>query len=74
MHGGTIYIRGDITAHKLGKEVKKMALNDKDISILERYIDNYCRYFSQDRKNIKTEDFMKLIPFSHRPYGKLYTY
>jgi len=74
MHGGTIYIRGDVAEYKLGKEVKKTALDDTDSSILDKYIDNYCRYFSSDRKNIKTEDFIKLIPFSHRPYGKLYTY
>ena len=74
MHGGTIYIRGDVADHKLGKEVEKTVLNDMDISILEKYIDNYFCYFPAVRKKIDTEDFLKLIPFSHRPYGKLYTY
>ncbi|MCD4670091.1 MAG: hypothetical protein K8S14_06565 [Actinomycetia bacterium] len=74
MHGGTIYIRGDIADCKLGKEVKKMDLDDIDIDILDKYIKNYCRYFSADMNKIITEDFIKLIPFSHRPYGRLYTY
>lgn len=74
MHGGTIYVRGDVADYKLGKEVKKMALNDMDTDIINKYIDKYCKYFQTDRGKIKTEDFIKLIPFSHRPYGKLYTY
>jgi len=65
MHGGTIYIRGDIADHKLGKEVKKIDLDDMDIDILDKYIGNYCRYFSADMNRIRIEDFIKLIPFSH---------
>lgn len=74
MHGGTIYIRGDVADHKLGKEVKKMDLDDVDIDILDKYIGNYCKYFNIDKRQIKTGQFIKLIPFSHRPYGRLYTY
>ncbi|MCK5566781.1 MAG: hypothetical protein KAI62_02640 [Actinomycetia bacterium] len=60
--------------HKLGKEVKKMDLDDVDIDILDKYIGNYCKYFNIDKRQIKTGQFIKLTPFSHRPYGKLYTY
>lgn len=74
MHGGTIYIRGDVAGHKLGKEVKEMPISDIDTDILDKYVNNYCQYFSADRKNINIKDFKKLIQFSHRPYGKLYTY
>ncbi|MBN2072933.1 MAG: hypothetical protein JW770_03190, partial [Actinobacteria bacterium] len=34
MHGGTIYVRGDIEEHKLGKEVKKVKPGREDIDIL----------------------------------------
>lgn len=73
MHGGTIYIRGDIDSYKLGKEVKKVDLGETDKSLLEKYVSNYCSYFNIDC-DIMLRDFVKLIPFSHRPYGKLYTY
>jgi len=74
MHGGTLYIRGDVASYKFGKEVKEMPINDIDTNILNKYLNNYCQYFSADRKSINIKDFIKLIPFSHRPYGKLYTY
>jgi glutamate synthase domain-containing protein 3 len=74
MHGGTIYIRGDIKDYNLGREVKKVGLNDDDRDILERYIANYFSFFSGDRKKISKSDFIKLVPYSHRPYGKLYVY
>ena len=74
MHGGVIYIRGDVASHKLGKEVKIVQIDKEDEKILNKYIDNYCQYFDTDKGDIKTDQFIKLIPFSHRPYGRLYTY
>jgi glutamate synthase domain-containing protein 3 len=74
MHGGTIYIRGKIEDYKLGSEVIRVEPADADIDILENYIGNYCRYFSGDASNIEVDNFIKLMPFSHRPYKKLYTY
>jgi glutamate synthase domain-containing protein 3 len=74
MHGGTIYIRGDVEGYKLGKEVKKMKLDEDDFTLLKKYVDNYCSYFKTDCSDMNIRDFVKLIPFSHRPYGKLYTY
>lgn len=74
MHGGAIYVRGDIADYKLGKEVKKAQTDEKDKKILKKYIGNYCKYFDMDKKEINIDRFSKLIPFSHRPYGRLYTY
>jgi glutamate synthase domain-containing protein 3 len=76
MHGGKIYIRGNIRTHKLGKEVKKVDLDSNDICILNKYIDKYNNYFNSDKVIIPVDgnDFVKLIPYSLRPYGKLYAY
>lgn len=74
MHGGEIYIRGDIEDHRLGKEVKKVKLTNNDKYLLESYTANYCSFFSCDKKKISKSDFIKLVPYSHRPYGKLYAY
>ncbi len=73
MHGGIIYIRGKIEGYKLGKEVKKMPISKNDEKILNKYISNYKKYFNTPEK-INLNDFIKLIPYSHRPYGKLYAY
>lgn len=76
MHGGIIYVRGNVKDYKLGKEVKKAAPNRSDIYLLNKYIKNYNKFFNSDRveKPVDSECFTKLIPYSHRPYGKLYAY
>jgi len=74
MHGGKIYIRGNIEDYKLGREVKKVKLDSDDMDLLDRYTDDYCRFFNFDKKKIPNRGFIKLVPYSHRPYGKLYAY
>jgi glutamate synthase domain-containing protein 3 len=77
MHGGVMYIRGEIEDYKLGKEVKKEKIDNKDKEILDKYINNFCSYFDVNTSEILNsdyKDFIKLMPYSHRPYGKLYAY
>ena len=75
MHGGKIFIRGEINNHKLGKEIIKSKINNEDEDIIKSYLDNYFKYFgSANKGTIKLSDFFKLTPFSRRPYGKLYAY
>jgi glutamate synthase domain-containing protein 3 len=77
MHGGTIFLKGDIEEYKLGKEVSRLPLDENDRTILEAYISKYCTYFDFDKSKITGQGlkgFIKLAPFSHRPYGNLYSY
>lgn len=74
MHGGTMYIRGDIWDYQLGKEVRKISLDEEDNKILRVYLEKYCDYFSLKIEDILKSDFIKLSPSSHRPYGRLYAY
>jgi len=77
MHGGIIYIRGEIEDYKLGREVKKAKIDNKDKEILNKYINSFCSYFGiniSEILNSDYKDFVKLMPYSHRPYGKLYAY
>jgi len=77
MHGGAIFLKGDIEEYKLGKEVSRLPLDENDRELLKEYITNYCNYFGFDKSKIigqGLKGFIKLAPFSHRPYGKLYSY
>jgi len=77
MHGGSIFLRGDIEEYKFGKEVSRVTLDDNDRQILKTYLTNFCDYFDFDKSKIigqDYKDFIKLVPCSHRPYGKLYSY
>lgn len=75
MHGGKIFIRGQISNHKLGKEIIKSEINEEDKELIQKYLNNYYKYFGiNDKEKVKLKDFIKLSPFSKRPYGKLYAY
>jgi glutamate synthase domain-containing protein 3 len=73
MHGGVIYVRGDIDDRYLGREVVKSEPDAKDISTLGKLVGEYCTHFGCDFDDIMRKPFIKLAPKSHRPYGNLYT-
>lgn len=74
MHGGVIYLRGNVEDHQLGKEVGITEPDDDDIVILKQYVNEFCQHFDYDSDTILDSRFMKLYPKYLRPYGRLYTY
>ena len=74
MHGGTIYIRGEIEQHQLGREVALARLEMDDQEQLQRYLADYCQDFGVNLREVLNREFVKLIPYSHRPYGEIYAY
>ena len=72
MHGGVIYLRGQVEDYQLGKEVKVMAVDEEDIEVIKKYVSNYAQYFNKDLDVIMAKPFIKLIPYNTRPYGNLY--
>jgi glutamate synthase domain-containing protein 3 len=74
MHGGTIYLRGKVADYQLGQEVKGKQLDHKGAAEIEKYLREFCADFSLDLQDVMKKDFVKLIPHSTRPYGRLYAY
>ncbi len=74
MHGGVIYLRGEIEPFQVGKEVGIADLEDKDFQILEKLVTEFVSYFGHDVKKIMDHKFIKLYPKFLRPYGRLYAY
>ncbi|MFC1988027.1 hypothetical protein ACFLVH_05750 [Chloroflexota bacterium] len=74
MHGGAIYLRGNIEDYQLGKEVGIAELEDKDYSILREVIAEFTAHFGGDTEEILNHKFLKLFPRWLRPYGRLYAY
>ena len=72
MHGGVLYIRGEVK--HLGKEIEKVKITENDRNLLHELIQEFCSYFNYDIDNIKFQDFNKYVPVSYRPYGKIYAY
>ena len=74
MHGGAMYIRGELEAYQLGLEVGQVPLDDEDWTILRELVDEYCEHFGVEANGLLSHAFTKLIPLSSRPYGRLYAY
>ncbi len=74
MHGGSIFIRGTVNRCLKGKEIKIVNPTEGDLKLLKEYIGDFCNYFDIDLKEIFCRPFVKLYPYTHRPYGKLYAY
>jgi glutamate synthase domain-containing protein 3 len=74
MHGGVIYLRGDIPEWQLGKEVGITEVGEADDDTLNMYIVEFAREFGYDADEILNHRFIKLYPRWLRPYGRLYAY
>ncbi len=74
MHGGVIYVRGNIAAWQLGKEVGVAELGEADYDTLNKYIVEFAGEFGYHANDIMNHKFIKLYPRWLRPYGRLYAY
>ena len=74
MHGGAIYLRGDVEDHQLGKEVARQALSADDTVCIEDNVRTFCDAFGLSPTEIMDSGFIKLAPHSSRPYGRIYAY
>jgi len=72
MHGGVIYLRGTVEPWQCGAEVGISEANEEDLAELRPVIEEYAAAMGVDAEQILSASFTKLVPFSHRPYGKLY--
>ena len=72
IHGGVIYVRGDVDAFQLGPEVRCVQMEKEDKELVKDYVERYCNYFGGDPKIIMCLGFKKLVPCGKRPYGNLY--
>jgi glutamate synthase domain-containing protein 3 len=74
MHGGAIYLRGEVESRQLGKEVGVSDLDEEDWRLVRSLVGEYADYFDKDAVEILRGRFQKLSPQSLRPYGRLYAY
>jgi glutamate synthase domain-containing protein 3 len=74
MHGGVMYIRGELADYQLGREVGQVPLEDWDHVLLGELVEEFTTHFGHSATTILSQPFTKLIPLSSRPYGRLYAY
>jgi glutamate synthase domain-containing protein 3 len=73
MHGGVILLRGEVEPWQVGKECGIFTAGEEDMKTLRPVVEEWCSEFGEDPSAVMSGQFTKLVPVSHRPYGKLYT-
>ncbi|MBE7415322.1 MAG: hypothetical protein HS130_08865 [Deltaproteobacteria bacterium] len=74
MHGGTIFVRGEVDGNMCGAEVGVMEPDEDDMKVLKDALADYCADLGLKLEDVMAKGFKKLVPVSARPYGNLYAY
>lgn len=74
MHGGTIWLRGDVEDWQLGKELGRGDITQAEQRKLQRLMKEFCRDVGYYLDEVLSVPFTKYYAKSARPYGKLYAY
>ena len=76
MHGGVIYVHGEMDLQQIGAEVGVASPTDEEMSFIGEKVRQFSRIFgladAPDR--LEGVPVLKLYPKSARPYGELYAY
>ncbi|HIP17438.1 MAG TPA: hypothetical protein EYG76_03955 [Methanothermococcus okinawensis] len=76
IHGGTIYIRGEIDNSQLGVAADIKEFTEEDRKKIKIYIEKFCSIFNlgdEVKKKLIESQYTKIAPISKRPFGRLYT-
>ena len=72
MHGGRMFIRGEVAPHLLGKEVAVRDMSCEEVEYTSDLVRQYGAHFGVDADDVLKVPFTKLVPVTSRPYGRLY--
>lgn len=74
MHGGAIFVRGQIDPGQVGAEVGFDTLSDQEWEMLQGLLTEFFADLGLAPRVFARQEFQKLYPKSRRPYGNLYSY
>jgi glutamate synthase domain-containing protein 3 len=72
MHGGAIYVRGELPVDRTGSEVTAAPAGSDDEPVLFPLLEEFAAAFDLSAAELKALSFTRLTPVSHRPYGNHY--
>jgi glutamate synthase domain-containing protein 3 len=72
IHGGTIYIRGQVPRELLGVSANIQTFTGDDRKLLEPIFKEFCNHFKIPIKRLWEREIVKITPSSSRPYGAYY--
>lgn len=73
MHGGALYLRGAVEEWRIASRfVAVRPAEANDLAEIKPHLEDFCEAFKLDPAAIMQEEFLKIAPTSHRPYGAKY--
>lgn len=73
MHGGIIYLGGEVEPWRVAtNHVTICPVGEQDRCLLQPHLEEFCSEFGLDVEVVARRPFLRLAPFSHRPYGAKY--
>lgn len=74
MHGGVLYVRGEVPAGHVRPGIAIEEANDDDKATLRETLTPYCEQFGLSVEELVAAPFTKMTSQTTRPYGQLYAY
>ena len=74
IHGGEIFIRGDVPDRLLGVGAKKADATDEDMERIRPLIERYAGIFSIDIAPLLAAAYTRITPSSGRPFANKYSW
>ncbi|MCX8123731.1 MAG: FAD-dependent oxidoreductase [Spirochaetes bacterium] len=73
IHGGAIYIRGNVDSRRLGVGAIMAQMDNEDIEFLQKVLNTFKSAFPYvELSHINLHDFVKITKKGHRPFASLY--
>jgi len=74
IHGGEIFIRGDVPERLLGVGAKKAEATEEDKARIIPFLRQYAERFSVDPARLIEDEYTRITPASGRPFANKYTW
>ena len=74
MHGGKIVIRTETEPQNVSPKINVKIAEKEDLAEIEKYVSEFCKYFSKNKKEYMKSRFYVLTPDSKNPYKELYVH
>jgi glutamate synthase domain-containing protein 3 len=72
IHGGAIYLRGEVDPSWLGVAAVISEISSKDKRLLDKAIKEFCKHFNAPSELIYSKEFTKIAAGSARPFAHFY--
>jgi len=74
IHGGEIYLRGEVPSYLLGVGATEKPAGDDERERIAPYLREFAGLFGMDAGALLSEEYVRIAPASSRPFANTYTW